>query len=239
MSVSEVIGMKLFVSGGAVFAALFTAAAATAQTTPTPTSLPKAPHARRSFFTSDQPRADVPAHIARMFNQLDLNRDGFITADELASSKAKFEERQSRNAPKRAEKAFDRLDTNHDGEVTQAELAARPSTRKSATGKHRPAGSSLLARADSNKDGTLTRAEYEAAIASGKIKSRHGNMRGNALARLFEIADANKDGKVSLEEAQKAALEQFDSADVNHDGVLSPDERRQAIKSERSKRHVA
>jgi hypothetical protein len=64
-------------------------------------------------------------------------------------------------------------------------------------------------------------------------------MRGSALARLFEIADANKDGKVSLEEAQKAALEQFDSADVNHDGVLSPDERRQAIKSERSKRHVA
>jgi hypothetical protein len=118
-------------------------------------------------------------------------------------------------------------------------LAARSTARKSSNGKHRAAGSSLLARADSNKDGILTRAEYETAVASGKIKSRHGKMRGSALARLFDIADVNKDGKVSLDEAQKAALQQFDSADVNHDGVLSPDERRQAMKSDRAKRHVA
>jgi Ca2+-binding EF-hand superfamily protein len=239
MSVSEVIGMKEFVSGGALVAALFTAAAAIAQTAATPTSLPRTAHARRSFFTSDQPRADVPTRIAKMFNQLDLNRDGFITADELATSRAKFDERQAASAPKRAEKAFDRLDTNHDGQITQAELAARSTARKSSTGKHRAAGSSLLARADSNKDGMVTRAEYEAAAASGKIKSRHANMRGSALARLFDSADANKDGKLSLDEAQKAALQQFDSADVNHDGVLSPEERRQASKSAHSKRRVA
>ena len=231
--------MKEFVSGGAVAAALFTAAAAIAQTTATPTSLPHAAHARRNFFTSDQPRADVPARIAKMFNQLDLNRDGFVTADELATSKTKFDERQSASAPKRVEKAFDRLDTNHDGQITQAELAARPTARKSSTGKHRVAGSSLLARADSNKDGILTRAEYQAAVANGKIKSRHGKMRGSSLVRLFDSADANKDGKLSLDEAQKAALQQFDSADLNHDGVLSPEERRQASRGGHSKRRVA
>lgn len=231
--------MKEFVSGGAVLAALLTATAAIAQTAPTPTSLPKAPHARRNFFTSDQPRADVPARIAKMFGQLDLNHDGFITADELASSKARFDERQSKSAPTRAQKAFDRLDANHDGEVTAAELAARSTARKSSTGRHRAAGSSLLARADANKDGILTRAEYESAVASGKIKARHANMRGAALARMFDAADTNKDGKLSLEEAQKAALQQFDSADLNHDGVLSPEERRQALKSERAKRRVA
>ena len=45
---------------------------------------------------------------------------------------------------------------------------------------------------------------------------------------LFEMADANKDGRVSLAEAQAAALEHFDRADLNHDGKLTPEERQQA-----------
>jgi Ca2+-binding EF-hand superfamily protein len=64
-------------------------------------------------------------------------------------------------------------------------------------------------------------------------------MRGSAILRMFDIADANKDGRVSLEEAQQAALRQFDAADLNHDGVLTPDERRQASKAERAKRGAA
>jgi Ca2+-binding EF-hand superfamily protein len=63
-------------------------------------------------------------------------------------------------------------------------------------------------------------------------------MRGNAIARLFDQADINKDGKVSLDEAQNAALKQFDAADLNHDGVLTPDERRQASKAERAKKRT-
>jgi Ca2+-binding EF-hand superfamily protein len=210
MSGSEVIGMKEFVPGGLLFAALFTSVAI-AQTTPTTASLPKAPHARRSYFNSDQPRSDVAAHVAKMFAKLDLNHDGFITADELAASKAKFEDQMSKRAPKRIEKAFDRLDT-----------------KKSSTSKHRVASPALFVHADANKDGIVTRAEYAAAVASGKIKQRHANMRGNAIAKMFEIADVKKEGRLSLDEAQKVALEQFDAADLNHDGVLTPDERRQA-----------
>ena len=241
MSVSEVIGMKEFISGGVCLAALFTAAAAIAQPAPTPTSLPTAPHARRSFFNSDQPRSGVAAHVAKMFAQLDLNHDGFITADELAASKAKFEDRLSKSAPKRTEKAFNRLDTNHDGQITLAEAEAARAARAKAnsSGKHRSASNSLFTRADANKDGIVSRAEYEAAVASGKIKSRHANMRGSAIARLFDTADVNKDGRVSLEEAQKAALQNFDSADANHDGVLTPVERRQASKAARTKRRAA
>jgi len=56
--------------------------------------------------------------------------------------------------------------------------------------------------------------------------------------RLFDIADANKDERVSLEEAQQAAFEHFDAADINHDGVLSP-ERRQAAAVRRANRHPA
>ena len=73
-------------------------------------------------------------------------------------------------------------------------------------------------------------------MSSGKIKLRHANMRGSAIIRQFGTADANKDGRVSLEEAQQAALGYFDTADINHDGVLTPVERRQASKAEHAKR---
>jgi streptogramin lyase len=64
-------------------------------------------------------------------------------------------------------------------------------------------------------------------------------MRGSAIVRLFDLADVNKDGRVSLEEAQQAALQHFDAADLNHDGVLTPDERRQASRTARAKHRAA
>jgi len=45
---------------------------------------------------------------------------------------------------------------------------------------------------------------------------------------MFEMADANKDGRVTLQEAQAAALRHFDMADANRDGQITPEERRQA-----------
>ena len=44
---------------------------------------------------------------------------------------------------------------------------------------------------------------------------------------MFEMADANKDGRVSLAEAQAAALQHFDMVDANRDGRISPEERMQ------------
>ena len=235
--------MKMFVSGGVVLAALFSAAPGISQTA-SPASLTTAPaHARRSFFNSNQNRTDVAAHVERMFKQLDLNRDGFITKDEMAASQSQFDDRMAKSAPKRIAKMFDRLDTNHDGEITQSDLDSARAARLAKSGKQPKAGrrgtSSLFARADANKDGIVTRAEFDAATGSGRIKVRHANMRGSAIVRLFDLADVNKDGRVSLEEARQAALQHFDAADLNHDGVLTPDERRQASKSGRTKKRIA
>jgi len=40
------------------------------------------------------------------------------------------------------------------------------------------------------------------------------------------MADLNKDGRVSLQEATTAALQHFDQADANRDGQITPEERR-------------
>jgi Ca2+-binding EF-hand superfamily protein len=232
--------MNKYLFGGVLIAALGTAGAANAQTAPLSRSTPQT-HARRSFFRSNEARADVPTRAQRMFARLDLNRDGNITREEVAASRAKFEAAMSKSAPKRASRLFNRLDANHDGQITQAEIDAARAVRVSRGGgtnntRHRAGSSTLMARADSNKDGAITRAEYDSAVAAGKVRVRHPNMRGSAIARLFDTADVNKDGRVSLEEAQQAALQHFDAADTNHDGVLTSDERRQASRAERVKR---
>lgn len=167
--------MRKYVFGGIVVAALFTGVAAIAASVSSTSS--KAAR-RGSFFTSDQNRADVSAHIERLFKGLDLNHDGFITRDEIAAAQAKFDERTATGNPKRAAKMFDRMDTNHDGKITQDEIDAARAARAAAKGKTAKAGrsSSLFARADTNKDGIVTRAEFDAAIAGGKIKLRHANM---------------------------------------------------------------
>jgi Ca2+-binding EF-hand superfamily protein len=226
--------MRKFVSGGVVLAALF--AVATAQ----PTFAAKS---RTSFFNMSQNRSDVPAHVERMFKGLDLNHDGFVSKDEIAALKSKFDDRMSKNAPKRIERMFDRMDSDHDGKVTQAEIDAARAARLAASGKTakagRRSGSSLFVRADANNDGTVTRAEFEAAAASGKIKLRQPNMRGNSIVRLFDAADTDKDGRLSLDEARQAALQHFDAADADHNGVLTPDERRHFGRSQPAKRQAS
>jgi Ca2+-binding EF-hand superfamily protein len=43
---------------------------------------------------------------------------------------------------------------------------------------------------------------------------------------MFDMADANKDGRVTLQEATDTAVHHFDMADANRDGRITPDERR-------------
>jgi hypothetical protein len=235
MSVLEVIVMSKFVPGGLVLAALFPVSAfAAVSATPALPSSPTTP-IRHSFFTSNEDRAEVSAHVAKMFQKLDTNRDGFIDKSELAALQAQFDERAAKNAPKRAARMFDRLDADHDGKITLAEAASRHTKARSAKSTRR-GGSALFAHADANKDGVITRAEFDAATASGKVKLRHAAMRGSQIVRMFDTADLNHDGRLSLDEAQKGALAKFDAADLNRDGVLTPVERRQAAKASRAKR---
>ena len=165
--------------------------------------------ARGSFFTSNRIAATCGAH-RKDVQGARFNHDGFITKDEITTLQAQFDERSAKSAPTRAAHLFEHLDADHDGKITQAEIDSSRAKRLATTGGTAKAGhrggASLFARADANQDGVITRAEFDAAVAGDKIKLRHAGMRGSQIARLFDAADTDKNGRLSLDEAQRAAL---------------------------------
>jgi Ca2+-binding EF-hand superfamily protein len=152
-----------------------------------------------------QTRADVQAKVAERFARLDSNRDGFITRAEADAARQQLRTRFAARSGERRERAFERLDTNRDGAISRAEWDSRAAQRQQ-----------RLARRDRDGDGR---------------PDVRGGRRGLGMmglgGRMFEMADANRDGRVSLAEAQTAALRHFDMMDSNRDGRLTPEERMQ------------
>jgi Ca2+-binding EF-hand superfamily protein len=193
--------MKKLLIGGAALLASAAALAQVAPVTPAP-----AQRAERV-----QTRAEVQAKVTEHFARVDANHDGSITKVEadaaMQAFHAKFAEHAKDRRDDRRDNVFERLDTNRDGAVSRSEWDAGAAQREE-----------RIASRDRNGDGRKD------------VRGLgHGGMRdmGGFGGRMFEMADANKDGRVTLQEAQAAALQHFDMADANRDGQITPDERRQ------------
>ena len=190
--------MKKYLIGGV---ALLVSAAAIAQdaTTAAPTAAKAA---------KVHTRAEVQAKVAEHFAKLDTNRDGSITQAEAdaarQTSRSARGERVKERREDRREHAFDRLDSNRDGAVSRTEWDAASAQREQ-----------RVASRDRNDDGRPERGGY-----------RKAGMHGFG-GQMFTLADANKDGRVTLQEAQAAALQHFDTADANRDGEVTREERKQ------------
>ena len=172
-------------------------------------------------------RAEVDQHIRKLFGRFDANHDGFITREEIASvgqhmmamhgdMRQRFAEHGMMMGDRGA--VFDRLDANHDGSISRQEfMASQPRMREQRI--------MIMRRGDGP-----AAAGQPAMPGMGGMHEMH--MRGMGMGRfgghLFEMADANHDGRVSLQETEAAALSHFDRADLNHDGRLTPEERSQA-----------
>ncbi len=208
-------------------------------------------------------RAEVATMVAAHFTKADSNKDGFITESEVQAMAGKRMERMKDRGDKRADRAgradpaakFAKMDTNKDGKLTRAEVDAAHSQwaakragklqdradKSAANGDQRASKKSisLFDRADTNKDGVITQAELAALPRPdhrGTDKGMHRAMmgKGGPMGHMLSSADSNKDGKVSLAEAQAAALARFDRVDTNHDGKISPDEHKAARDSRRA-----
>ena len=153
-------------------------------------------------------RADVQAKVAEHFARIDTNRDGFVTTAEAEAVRGQMRARIAERRDQGGSRAFDRLDANSDGSISRAEFDARREQRVEQRQKR-----------------------------AGDGKRRGGGHRmGMIGGRMFEMADANKDGRVALQEAQAMALRHFDMADANRDGQITRDERRQMHQRMRNER---
>jgi hypothetical protein len=236
--------MKKLMISGAAAAFLVSAASVTAQVTPPPgvaqgtMAAPVAPvppiqREHVMIMTNKvMTRDEVAQHVRKMFEHLDANRDGFITREEIQSIQGKMmgmgmggempkqfvlHDRQMPGPGAMPDRGamFDRLDTNHDQYISRQEFTAGQPLREERV---------FILRSGAPGEMRMR--------GMGMGQGMHGGFGGH----MFEMADANHDGRVSLAEAQSAALAHFDRADLNHDGRLTPEERQQARQSMRMQR---
>lgn len=212
--------MKEFLIGAAV---IILAGAGTALA-----QAPVAPPPPPPQFTPDGPmadrittRAEMVAKVREHFAQLDGNRDGFLTKAEAEAGREVFKQRiverigdrprsEHRLEHRDPAAAFDRLDTNKDGSISRDEFAKGHEMR-------------IERRVELNDRKPGAHGAPEGMAPRMKMHRMGGMIGGH----MFEMADANKDGRVSLQEATDSAVRHFDMADANRDGQVTPDERRQ------------
>ena len=228
--------MHKLLLGGAAAAAILAIAPAVAQPVPpVAPAPPAAPQIQMQFQRMpmrEETRDQVVQHVREMFARLDTNRDGFITRDEADAAKQKmagdirtrFAQRLAERGPGTPDRgaAFDRLDTNHDGMITRDEfVSAQPHINQRQV---------IIMR--QGADGAT------GAPGEPGMMRMHGMGMG-MHGKMFEMADANRDGRVTLKEMTDAALRHFDMADANHDGRITPEERMQMHQRMKGQRQPA
>lgn len=200
-----------------LIAGLLAAVAVPVLAQPNPPVAPRAPippMAPMAMADKVMTRAEVDAKVRTHFARVDANRDGFITTDEMTamrtahqgqrSSMAGEHGRMGDHAMRDPKVAFDRIDTNRDGAISRDEFAK----------------------------GREIRIEKRVVMSQGTPGQPGARMRMHGMGggmmggHLLKMADANKDGRVSLAEATAGARQHFDMMDANKDGRLTPEERR-------------
>ena len=194
---------------------LLASTAALAQTTPAAQSAPvvqtvppaaPAPmaHPARDRTTT---RAEMVQMVRDHFGRMDADKDGSITTaeiDQLHANRAKnfdkFKERGHAMEMGDPNAAFDRLDADRNGSISREEFAK----------------------------GREQRIERRMVVREERDKARHGAKDGKDARRamrmhgmggmgghMMVMADTNKDGRITLAEAESMALQHFDQMDTN------------------------
>jgi Ca2+-binding EF-hand superfamily protein len=151
-------------------------------------------------------RAEVQAKVKTHFDKFDASKDGVVTRAEFDAARAQMREEWQAKAVQRQGERFTMLDANKDGQIGRAEFDADHQAR-------------AADRAGDRKGG----------------EKRWGHHGGKGMGMgmgmgmgWFERIDTDNDGRVTLADASKKALEMFDKADANRDGTVTPEERKAA-----------
>ena len=197
-------------------AALLAGTAAQAQTPPTAPVAP-APMAH-PMHDRVMNRAEVVQMVRDHFGRMDADRNGAITTGEMEQMRTKVAgDVKTRRFERRLDSpggdpnaAFDRIDANKDGSISRAEFdqareerIERRVERRKKAGESAPKGSRDVRRF---------------------VMRHHGG--GGFGGRMIVMADSNRDGQITLSEAEAMALQHFDQMDTNRDGQVTREERR-------------
>jgi hypothetical protein len=170
-------------------------------------------------------RAEMQQRVQARFARADANRDGFLTRDEApARPQGVRGERREDRAERRAERGgrrallFARLDSNRDGMISRAEFDNR-AQRGDRTERR-------AFRAERRADRMERRGD----------RAGRGRQGGGGGFGRFERVDTNRDGRISLAEAQTGALARFARLDLNRDGRVTREERLRAREQRRDDR---
>lgn len=211
--------MKEFLIGAAGIVIAGAAIAQAPVASPAPSA---APHAMAPKADKVHTRDEMVAKVRDHFARLDADKDGFLTKAEAEAGRSVMKQRIVKRLGERRDPnaAFDRLDANKDGAISRDEFAkAREIRVERRTAMKERAGA--------------------APGVPGRQGMRMRRMGGMMMGgRMFDMADANKDGRVSLQEATDAAARHFDMADGNRDGQVTRDERRQMRRQMMEKRQT-
>lgn len=180
---------------------------------------------------ADEAAKPADSDPAAMFGQLDTNKDGQLSADEVSEEKKRLFERLVRVA-----------DKNGDGKLSSEEFVAglKPAGKPAAPpspgddDKERPGADKLFKRFDANHDGKLTadevpekRREMVKAWINRGDKNSDGALTEEELAQVLErgkkLADAKK-GEGKRPEGADMARQFFRRLDKNGDGKVTLDE---------------
>lgn len=195
---------------------------------------------------------EFEAAEVRRFAARDLNKDGILTAEELAAFSQRFGRRTGWS-----DRLFERSDADKDGKLTKQEFeqgqkAMFARLDKNGDGKlssdesprwfnrnaaNRGAGAQtleeVLARAekrfsamDTNSDGTVLKSEIDAAAAERQAYR---------VRREMHRFDADRDGKITQDEYMMPAKRRFSALDLDNDGRISADDMSPSVRSEWNK----
>lgn len=170
-------------------------------------------HEMHEHMSGPTTRSAVEAMVKEHFAKVDANGDGYIV-------KAEAEAAHEKMMSEMRDRHFKMMDANGDGSISRAEFDAGPKMMA----MHAEAPAPMT-------PGTPAAPPAPHMMMHGDGMAMMGGHDGMMMHHgegMFERADADKDGRVSLAEALAMPLAMFDKADTNKDGVLSPEERQAA-----------